>query len=120
MADALYQYRDNEFSITVYDTDGTTVIPASTYLNAQYRVFPIDSCTPVVSKSLSSGITVVNKTLPSGDVIEIFAIDIEDTEMTFSGTNGEYKHVFVVGEEADEVLPSIFDELVDVIPGCLI
>ena len=111
MADALYQYRDNEFSITVYDTDGTTVIPASTYLNAQYRIYPIDSCTPVVSKSLGSGITVVG---------ELFAIDIEDTEMTFSGTNGEYKHVFVVGEEADEVLPSIFDELVDVIPGCLI
>lgn len=111
MTNALYQNRDNEFTVTVFDTDGTTIIPASTYLNAQYRVFPVGSCTHVVSKSLGNGITVVG---------DLFAIDIADTEIDFSGTNGEYKHVFVVGEEVDEVLPSIIDAVVDVIPGCVI
>lgn len=111
MSKALYERRDQTFSVTVYDADGVTIIPASTYLNAQYRIFPTGSCTPIVSKSLGSGITV------SG---QLFAVTLDETDITVNGINGEYRHVFVVGEEVGELLPSIFDELVDIIPGCAI
>lgn len=109
MANVLYERRDQTFTVTVYDTDGTTVIPASTYLNAQYRIYPVGSCTAIVSKSLGSGVSVVGNN---------FQVDIDDTDITVSGTNGEYKHVFVVGTTVDEVLPSIFDSVVDIVPGC--
>lgn len=111
MANALYERRDQSFTVTVYDTDGTTVIPASTYLNAQYRVFPVGGCVPVVSKSLADGITV------SGDN---FLVTLNETDLTVSGINGEYRHVFVVGTTADEVLPNVLDAVVDIIPGCTI
>jgi hypothetical protein len=111
MSKALYERRDQTFSVTVYDTDGVTIIPASTYLNAQYRIFPTDSCTPIVSKSLGAGIAV------SG---QLFAVTLDETDITVNGINGEYRHVFVVGETVDEVLPNIVDELVDIIPGCAI
>ena len=111
MANALYERRDQTFSVTVYDTDGTTIIPASTYLNAQYRIFPVGNCTPVVSKSLGAGISV------SG---QLFAVTLNETDITVNGVNGEYRHVFVVGETVDEVLPNIVDSVVDIIPGCTI
>jgi hypothetical protein len=111
MSKALYERRDQTFSVTVYDTDGVTIIPASTYLNAQYRIFPTGSCTPIVSKSLGAGIAV------SG---QLFAVTLDETDITVNGINGEYRHVFVVGETVDEVLPNIVDELVDIIPGCAI
>jgi hypothetical protein len=111
MSKALYERRDQTFSVTVYDTDGVTIIPASTYLNAQYRIFPTDSCTPIVSKSLGAGIAV------SG---QLFAVTLDETDITVNGINGEYRHVFVVGTTVDEVLPNIVDELVDIIPGCAI
>lgn len=111
MANALYQNRDQSFTVTVYDTDGTTVIPASTYLNAQYRVYPVGSCTPVASKSLGSGISVSGQN---------FVVTLTELDLTVSGTNGEYKHTFIVGATADELLPAIFDSVVDIIPGCAI
>ncbi len=109
MASALYANRDNQFTVTVLDTDGVTVIPAATYSNAQYRVYRNGDCTPLISKSLGSGITV------NGDN---FFVVIDDTEITFSGTNGEYKHSFTVGATASELLPSVFDEFVDIVAGC--
>jgi hypothetical protein len=106
MSNLLYERRDQQFTVTVYDTDGTTVIPASTYLNAQYRIFPKTGCTALLSKSLGSGITV------SGDN---FVVSIDDTDIDF---NGEYRHVFVVGTTVDELLPSVIDSFVTIAPGC--
>ena len=111
MANVLYERRDQTFTVTVYDTDGTTVIPASTYLNAQYRIKATGTCDALVSKSLGSGIAV------SGDS---FTVTLDDTDITFSGIAGEYSHSFTVGTTVDEVLPSIFDQTVDIIPGCTI
>lgn len=105
----LYERRDQVFSVTVYDTDGTTVIPASTYLNAQYRIYKATDSTPSVSKSLGSGITVVGN---------VFEVALTKTEMQFSTNDeGPYKHLFCVGATATEVLPAIFDEAVTIVEG---
>lgn len=109
MANALYERRDQSFNVTVYDTDGVTVIPASTYQNAQYRIYPASGCVPVLSKELNSGVTVVG---------DNFVVTIAAADLTVSGINGEYRHVFVVGTTPTEVLPSIFNETVDIVAGC--
>ena len=111
MANALYERRDQSFTVTVYDTDGTTIIPASTYLNAQYRIKATNTCDALVTKSLGSGITV------NGSV---FVVTLTDADITFNGINGEYSHSFTVGTTVDEVLPSIFDTTVDIVAGCAI
>lgn len=106
---ALYQNSDQKPQVQVLDTDGVSVIPASSYADATYRIFQTGSCTPVLSKDLGAGITV------NGDNFEI---EILDTEITFSGTNGEYTHQFRVGDIVGERLAPIFDQLVDIIPAC--
>lgn len=109
MANVLYERRDQKFTVTVFDTDGSTVIPASTYLNAQYRIKATNTCDALVSKSLGSGIEV------DGDV---FVVTLTNTDITFNGIAGEYSHSFTVGETPTEVLPSIFDNTVDIVAGC--
>lgn len=117
MANALYERRDQSFTVTVYDTDGTTIVPASTYLNAQYRIKATNTCEALVSKSLGSGITTTTINV-NGTSQSVFLVTLEDTDITFNGIAGEYSHSFTVGETPTEVLPSIFDTTIDIVAGC--
>lgn len=102
----LYQNSDQQPEFTVLDTDGKTVLPANNFQNAQYRIFELNSCTVLLSKSLGNGISI------SGDN---FVVTITDDEISFSGTK---EHQFRVGTTTTELLAPIIDEPVDVIEAC--
>ena len=106
----LYEARDYSFPITVYeDYTKTVILPASGYSNAQYRIYQTGSCEPLVSKSLSDGIT---------NVGDPFIVVFSDTDINFSGARGAYTHAFSVGENEFEVLPDVFNETVRIIASC--
>tara|TARA_R110000803_G_scaffold115793_5_gene184360 strand:- start:7804 stop:8139 length:336 start_codon:yes stop_codon:yes gene_type:complete len=109
MANELYANSDFSFTVTVYDTDGITVIPASTYLNATWRLFATGSCVPLVSKDLATGITVVGQD---------FVVTYEKADITVSGIDGEYLHQFRVGTTASEELPAIINATVPIVDQC--
>lgn len=107
MAKLLYQNSNQVFSVTVYDTDGTTPVSAATFSGAEWRLFAAGSCTPIITKSLSAGITVVSTD---------FAVTLADTDITVFGTDGEYTHQFRAVSASSDV--PIFDEPVDIVETC--
>lgn len=112
MSGVLYSNRAQTFAVSIYDTDGVTVLPGSTWTGAEYRIFPSDDCTPVVSKSLGSGI--VATTGEYSFIVELGAADI-----TVSGIDGEYIHSFTtVDDPSGESQPDIIYGPVSIVYRC--
>lgn len=113
MANELYANRTITFAVIVYDTDGVTILPGSTWLGASYNIFPADTCTAVVTKTLGAGIT-------ASSVTESFFVKLEKTDLTVSGTSGEYIHSFTTELIAGEPDPDIFYEVVPILARCIV
>lgn len=109
MADPLYQNRDQSFPVTIFETDGTTVKPAGDYGNAEYRIYEQGNCTPLVTKTLGSGIIV------SGDD---FVVSLTASDMSFNVTGKVFQHEFIAGVGATELSPDGFLEVVEILARC--
>ena len=110
MANVLYQYAFQEVALPILNPDGTPY-DASSVVEAEYRITQTGTCTDVYSASFGAGIT-----LNGTDLL----LTIPESALTIAGTNGEYRHYLRIAESVDELKPPVFDNVVDIIPGCTI
>ena len=106
MADPIYNNSDQVLGVTVFDTDGQSILPATGFSDATYSIFPTDSCTAILTKTLGAGI------VANGN---IFEVTILEADLTVSGT---YKHQFRVNSAAGPDGAPVFDENVEIIDSC--
>lgn len=105
----LYQNAYQVVSLPIYESDGSTLVDATTLAEAEVRIYPVDSCTAAYTASLGGELTVVGTTLTWA---------IPENNLTISGTNGEYKLVLRKAYSAGELGPPDIDQIIDIIPVC--
>lgn len=90
-----------EIKLEIYESDGVTPIDATLYAECEYRIFATDTCVPLFSASIGSGISI------SGTD---FILTTQTTDITFSTTEADtYTHTARLARSAGELEGPVMD-----------
>ena len=105
--DVMWANSFQEIPLPVYtDETLTTEVDASTFVEAEYRIYEKGSCTVVFSASLGGGLTV-----PTTQLL----LTTQESDISVSG---EYTHSLRVATSAGELGPPVFETALTIIPVC--